>query len=731
MSPLTISKFTDENTGTYSIIRKTSSGHPYNTAYVTIQAPSSSLGIQPVYIAAPVVLILILVCLILICVFTLCIVKKRRKNSQFDQRILRNESSTPMKSPIIQKNNELNVATSFTPGYNVLGNGKSTETKFTESEDQPNNYENIIQIFNSEDATYQEASEIIEPRKIPIPIDLFKSHIDRIWKKEGALLDEYESLGQGLLKYSTLAATLEENRIKNRFKYTYPYDKSRVILNTGKVDIHSDYINASNIPGFFVKECFIATQAPKENTLKEFWQMITENKIANIVMVTNLVESGRKKCEEYFPLKVGKKIIIGPYEIALDAEEIMVGYAIRKMSIQFMGKTSKIKQFHFTAWPDHDVPTLYHELLLFVSKVQEGLIKTKAPILVHCSAGVGRTGTFITLYNLLAAIQQGKPISIYAIVHEMREHRPQMVQTFAQYKFIYLSVLEMLLGNTSIPTAEYLDTFNLYMQSEHEGYVSVFFQQYSELNYQCEKGFSHITNDALEDLNSKKNPLKDILPCDNNRVLLFSSYWPGDYINATFLDNKDIIVTIHPTKQTLRDFHQLIYQMESILVVMLCSNKELQMIEKGNSDRVPYWPKYGETLTEEPFQITCESSEKTPHFIRNTLMMDHKLDQRNRSFTQIIANNWDDKEEPNLKKTVVLLQTIMEFRKNNPTSPIIIHCVDGAGKSGVIYTVYRAIRDSTEKGYVDIFHIVKKLRNERMKSVTTLVSLKLVFPSCF
>ena len=723
-SPFIIPKFTSESEGEYSLKRETNAGKQYTTAYVSIQAYGSSSVIQPAYIAAPVVIMLIFICLILIVIFTLWILRNKKKNFQFHRRTFSNESSgSPMKSQIIVENNALNTVTSFTPGYSLLDYDKSAETKFTESEDQANNYENIIKIFNTDSPTYQEASEVVEPLKIPIPLDLFKSHIDRIWKTGGALLEEYESLGTNLLKYSTITATLEENRIRNRFKFIYPYDKSRVILNTQDENNNSDYINASRIPGIYVKESFIATQAPKENTLKDFWQMVLENKIVTIVMVTNLVESGRKKCVEYFPLKVGKKVIIGPYEIILETEEIKPGYTIRMMSIQYKERNTHVKQFHFTAWPDHDIPTLYDELLLFISKVQEGLIKTKSPILVHCSAGVGRTGTFITLYNLLAAIQQSKPISIYNVVHEMREHRPQMVQTFAQYKFIYLSVLEMLLGNTSIPTAEFMDTFNLYMQSENEGYVSVFFQQYSELNYQCEKGFDHVCNDALEDFNSKKNPVKDNLPCDDNRVRIFSSYWPGDYINATYLDNKEIIVTIHPTSETLRDFHQLIYQMEPSLVVMLCTNMELQLIEQGHSERVLYWPKYGEDITAEPFSVTCEASEKTLHFIRNTLNMNHKLDQRNRSFTQIIANNWNNKEEPHLKRTVVLLQTILEFKQHYPTSPIIIHCVDGAGKSGVIYTVYRGIVDSTEKGYIDIFHIVKKLRNERMKSVTTLVSL--------
>ena len=733
MSPYIISIFNEEHVGNYSLIRTTEDAQEnYTTAHVYIQLPSNVTGTTSPQ-AAPIALIAIIFVIIIvviaaigIVVLVIVLIWKRRNGSGFktlSQNIVGN--SSPIKS-----NENYNFPTK---NDNILEMACGNEAYFEQTPTVETNfilpantttYQNVQEIKDIETPPYKERPVVSNPRTVPIPLDIYKRHIDKIWLQQDSLQDEYASLGGKDHRFPCTHAMNDENRIKNRFKQMYPYDQSRVILNKINDDPFSDYINASHIPGLHVKEKFIAAQAPKENTLEDFWRMIVEKKILNVVMVTNVVESGRKKCEIYYPLKVGKKLVIGPYEMILDHEEVKVGYTIRIISVHYMENITQVKQFHFTAWPDHDVPTLYDELLLFVSKVQEGLIKSKAPILVHCSAGVGRTGTFITLYNLLAAIQQSKSISIYNIVHEMREYRPQMVQTFAQYKFIYLSVLEMLLGNTSIPTEEFNETFGLYMASETDGYVSVFFQQYSELTYQCEKGFDHVCKDALAECNEKKNPVGDILPCDSNRVVLFSTHWPEDYINATSLDNGEIIVTMHPTLDTLRDFHQLIYVMEPSLVVMLCSKKEFQLIEQDKSHRVKYWPRCEKPLLAEPFILRNDNSEKTPHFIRNAITIKHGIDKCDRSFTQIIANNWDDKHELDLENSVVLLQTILEFKQQFPTSPIIIHCVDGAGKSGVIYTVYRAIRDSTEKGYVDIFHIVKKLRNERMKSVTTLVSYR-------
>ena len=719
---LTIDAIKKVDEGTYSLIRTTTSGQTYLTAKVYIsvissEATTSSSSITIIVIA--IILIIILVCLIVVIILIIICVWKRRTLSSFPNQKLKTENDNPTKQRSSSKNciNQPSYTQEHNdhPYYELKDNVVETDLTYANTSPKTQLKE------KDSEMTYEEITEVTNPRMVPIPLDVFKTHMDKLWKNEGALLEEYESLGGKSHRYPCTYGTFEENKVKNRFKLIYPYDKSRVTLTAKINSINSDYINASMIPGYYTKECFIAAQGPKENTMQDFWQMIVENEIVNIVMVTNLVESGRRKCEAYFPLKIGEKVVIGPYEINLDKEEVRNGYTIRKMSIDHMGKITQVKHFHFTAWPDHDVPTLYDELLLFVSKVQEGHIKTKAPILVHCSAGVGRTGTFITLYNLLSAIQQNKPINIYSTVNAMREHRPQMVQAFAQYKFIYLSVLEILLGNTSIPTQEFIETFNSYMKSEETGYISVFFQQFSELNYQCEKAFDPVCTAALEGCNSKKNPVDDVLPNDSNRVILYSQQCDGDYINASNIEDGQIILTIHPTADTLENFYQLLYQVGPSLVVMLCSKNELQLIQQNRSQRVTYWPNSGESLQTDSFMIICEDSENS-HFICNKLNLQHLADQSNKLFTQIITDSWNEKGEPDLKKNAFILQAMLQFRQQYPEGPIVIHCKDGAGISGVLYTVYKSIKDSTEKGLIDIFHTVKKLRNERMNSVPTLVS---------
>ena len=718
--PYVISLFSEDNEGSYMLLRETQSGIQYTTAHVNIAfVPDNTIlntefTMTIIYFIVPICVIIAVILLVFIILLIFCLVKYRKRNAKNMKGASEDQKRSTVRSFRLEDEfNEDHPVKPIDSGYMALD---QLDMAVAIPNSKPQEETNLTQTI-----TYEEASEILDPKMLPISLDTFKSHMNKLWQKEGGLEEEYQSLGGKEHRYPCLSAQVEENKPKNRFKLIYPYDKDRVILDSTYANTNSDYINASHIHGVYVKDKFIAAQGPKDNTLESFWQMIIENKVNNIVMLTNLVESGRKKCEKYFPLTIGSNLVFGYYDVSLEKEELFTGYVIKMLKVNFPGGETRVKHFHFTAWPDHDVPSLYDELLAFVANVQDYLIKSKAPIVVHCSAGVGRTGTFITLYNITNAIKQKSSISIYRIVHEMREHRPQMVQTFAQYKFIYLSVLEILLGTTSIITTEFLNTYKLYMKSEYDGYVSVFFQQFSELNYQCEKGFSPACETALLECNKDKNPVKHVLPYDINRVDLSSLHWEENYINATSLDSGQIIITIHPTQNTLRDFYQLIYQMNPSLIVMLSSPKKLKQIEQRKSDRVVYWPTPGNPLQAEPFTVTHSNNEASP-FIRNIFDIIHTIDNNTRSCTQIISTDWNEKDEPKLENIISLIQTILEFQKQSPAAPVLIHCEDGAGKSGVLYTVYKAIKESKEKGLIDIFHVVKKLRSERMNSVSNLVS---------
>ncbi|XP_029812213.1 receptor-type tyrosine-protein phosphatase eta isoform X4 [Suricata suricatta] len=287
----------------------------------------------------------------------------------------------------------------------------------------------------------------IKPKKSKlIRVENFEAY----FKKQQAdsncgFAEEYEDLklvGISLPKYT---AELAENRGKNRYNNVLPYDISRVKLS---VQSHStdDYINANYMPGYHSKKDFIATQGPLPNTLKDFWRMVWEKNVYAIVMLTKCVEQGRTKCEEYWPSKQAQDY--GDITVAMTSEIVLPQWTIRDFTVKNLqtSESHPLRQFHFTSWPDHGVPDTTDLLINFRYLVRDYMKQSPpgSPILVHCSAGVGRTGTFIAIDRLIYQIENENTVDVYGIVYDLRMHRPLMVQTEDQYVFLNQCVLDII-----------------------------------------------------------------------------------------------------------------------------------------------------------------------------------------------------------------------------------------------------------------------------------------------
>uniref|UniRef100_A0A8D2G3K0 Receptor-type tyrosine-protein phosphatase eta n=1 Tax=Theropithecus gelada TaxID=9565 RepID=A0A8D2G3K0_THEGE len=256
--------------------------------------------------------------------------------------------------------------------------------------------------------------------------------------------EEYEDLKLVGISQPKYAAELAENRGKNRYNNVLPYDISRVKLS---VQTHStdDYINANYMPGYHSKKDFIATQGPLPNTLKDFWRMVWEKNVYAIIMLTKCVEQGRTKCEEYWPSKQAQDY--GDITVAMTSEIVLPEWTIRDFTMKNIqtSESHPLRQFHFTSWPDHGVPDTTDLLINFRYLVRDYMKQSppESPILVHCSAGVGRTGTFIAIDRLIYQIENENTVDVYGIVYDLRMHRPLMVQTEDQYVFLNQCVLDI------------------------------------------------------------------------------------------------------------------------------------------------------------------------------------------------------------------------------------------------------------------------------------------------
>ncbi|XP_046956959.1 receptor-type tyrosine-protein phosphatase H [Lynx rufus] len=278
-----------------------------------------------------------------------------------------------------------------------------------------------------------------------IPAQDFAAHVRKNEKDaNGGFAVEYQRLALEGTKQSQMVASALENSAKNRYRNVLPYDWSRVSLKPHQEEPGSDYINASFIPGLWGPREFIAAQGPLPQTVADFWRLVWEQQSRTLVMLTNCVESGRVKCEYYWPLDA-QPCTYGHLQVALEGEKVLENWTVRDLRVRHIQeqKTLRVRQFHYMTWPDHGVPHSPDPLLAFWKMVRQWLDQTVegGPPIVHCSAGVGRTGTFIALDVLLRQLERERFVGAFSYVRKMRESRPLMLQTEAQYVFLHQCIL--------------------------------------------------------------------------------------------------------------------------------------------------------------------------------------------------------------------------------------------------------------------------------------------------
>ena len=224
---------------------------------------------------------------------------------------------------------------------------------------------------------------------------------------------------------------LVEESDKNRYCDIRPYIYNKVPLS------NNNYINASfiNIPK---KNFSIVTQGPLENTIEDFWQMIFDYNIKVIIMLCKLTENGKEKCFDYW----NEENLSFDVQLIEEKKE-NINLKIRKFKVSKRGKTKNIIQYNFIGWNDHNVPLVNEIFDVFINMFKLiDIFKGNYPFVMHCSAGVGRTGTFITLYILYKEIEwqvnnSDIKFNIFNLVRKLKEMRMYLVENITQYLFLY------------------------------------------------------------------------------------------------------------------------------------------------------------------------------------------------------------------------------------------------------------------------------------------------------
>ncbi|XP_047501923.1 receptor-type tyrosine-protein phosphatase H-like [Penaeus chinensis] len=267
------------------------------------------------------------------------------------------------------------------------------------------------------------------------------SYIDALQEDtQRALEEEFASLKQQSPRHQTYDAEMDINKPKNRFSNVLAFDHSRVRISRKEGAAPSDYINANYIKDHAGQPSFVAAQGPKDETLDDFWRMVWEQKVHTIVMLTNLMEKGKVMCAKYWPAAGARPLECDIYQIRNLNEVKDSLYVSRILEVTAGQQKRIVKHYHFLAWPDFGTPEREEDLLGFIAAVRRSSAPAAHPVVVHCRAGVGRTGTFIGLWNLMDAVNacpNSSNIDVYQTVLNMRKNRPIMVQTTDQYLYLY------------------------------------------------------------------------------------------------------------------------------------------------------------------------------------------------------------------------------------------------------------------------------------------------------
>ncbi|XP_034990482.1 receptor-type tyrosine-protein phosphatase H [Zootoca vivipara] len=281
-----------------------------------------------------------------------------------------------------------------------------------------------------------------------VPVLAFPVYCHERFSNSGfGFAEEYQQLQDVGTGQPQSVAERPENQAKNRYSNVLPYDHSRVQLTIKSGDPNSDYINASYMPGFEREKEFIAAQGPLPGTLYDFWRMIWEQQIVTMVMLTNCAENGRVKCERYWPLDY-TPCTYDNITVSVITETILPDWTIRDFTIKQvnLSEVHLARHYHYTSWPDHGVPKITSTILHFRDLVRAHIEEHRdaGPALVHCSAGVGRTGTFISLDSLLRQAQVTGELGVFSFVRKLRMNRPLMIQTESQFIFLHQCLLDAL-----------------------------------------------------------------------------------------------------------------------------------------------------------------------------------------------------------------------------------------------------------------------------------------------
>ncbi|XP_045136926.1 receptor-type tyrosine-protein phosphatase alpha-like isoform X2 [Portunus trituberculatus] len=473
-------------------------------------------------------------------------------------------------------------------------------------------------------------------------------------------------------------------------------DDTRVVL---QGEEQSDYINASYIEGYEGPRVFIATQGPKESnerTIDDFWRMVWQNKSNVIVMLGNLVEGGRSKVSQYWP-DYGVKQKYGQVEVEKKSVKQDVNW-IRRHLVASQGNHSRdVVQYQYMTWPDHAVPDSPYGAARMVRDMLRWL--WSGPPVIHCSAGLGRTGTFLLVLRLLEDMQHNGSFKPLDTLRSIRKCRANLVDNQYQYRFAHYILLEMLYGKkTRLPVHKH---FNRDILSD----------QYKDLD----RVPSNLTYKWARSHDANLNRDITVLPPDGRQIALAKSR-SKQYVNAVRVRGSNLcdtfLVTEHPMTHTMGRCWRLAHMTRALAWVFLHHHWD------SNEDYPSVLPPYG-SCELEGVTVELTGKDEKNFFTERSIRTASKGESHKMRVFHF--KNWTPTSDlPSPPQSLIfLMMRLQEIRKSSDSKVIMISCSDGYSASGVFVCLMRVAAEIHLTRTVDVYRTVQSMRFDRPQFVTS------------